>query len=292
MPATQQIVQLLFAISLAGLVAAVGLDSSLSELTSLFRRPARLAKAVLVVNVVVPIVALGLVSLFPLSPAARGGILLMAVSPVPPLMAGKAIRAGGGKAYSYGLYAALALLSTIVVPLTVSIVGGLRGVSIPLGPLAVAANVALTVMLPLAVALFVRRLWPAFAERRSSLVARSATLLLVATIIPVVISVWPAMVALAGAGTMLAMALIAALALTAGHALGGPDPGDRAALAMAAATRHPGIALMIAGAAGADRAVTAAILEFLLVGMVVALPYQMWLKAGSRRAAASRAAAG
>ena len=41
--------------------------------------------------------------------------------------------------------------------------------------------------------------------------------------------------------------------------------------------------LMIANTAGRDKSVTAAVLAFMLVGMIVAAPYQMWLK---RRAGA------
>jgi BASS family bile acid:Na+ symporter len=60
--------------------------------------------------------------------------------------------------------------------------------------------------------------------------------------------------------------------------LGGPELDDRAALAMAAATRHPGIAMMIAHINDADKEVAAAILNFLMVSIIVAAPYQLWLK--------------
>jgi BASS family bile acid:Na+ symporter len=83
--------------------------------------------------------------------------------------------------------------------------------------------------------------------------------------------------ALIGNGTLLAMALVSGIALVAGHLLGGPNLSDRGALAVAAATRHPGIALMIAGAAGRKEA-TPAIVAFVLVSCLVTIPYQMWMK--------------
>jgi BASS family bile acid:Na+ symporter len=85
------------------------------------------------------------------------------------------------------------------------------------------------------------------------------------------------------------MALTLAVGLAAGHLLGGPRPQDRAALAVTAATRHPGIALMIANVNNLDKAVVGAILGMLVMGLVVSTPYQIWVK--RRRSAAERSAA-
>ncbi|MFL5296214.1 MAG: hypothetical protein ACJ798_07515 [Phenylobacterium sp.] len=290
MQAVQQILPLLIGVSLAALVMAVGMDSSLGELLALFRQPVRLAKAVLAVNVLVPIAAMVLVELFPLSPVARGGILLMAVSPVPPLVPGKQLKAGGSKTYGYALYTALALISVVVVPLSVSILSRFYDVEIPLSPTAVARTVATSVLAPLAFGLLLHRIAPGFSERLSPMIRKLAMLLVLVALVPILIAAWPALAALAGNGTLLAMALLAAIGLAAGHLLGGPDLSDRGALAVTAATRHPGIAIMIATAAGGDKRVTAAILAAVLVGLVVGIPYQMWLS--RRRGAAPVAPSG
>jgi len=271
-------------VSLSALIVAVGMDAELSDLLHLFRHPLSLAKAVLAVNVIVPVAALLVVYLFPLSPAAKAGVLLMGVSPVPPLAPGKELKAGASRATSYGLYTALVLLSVVIVPLTVEVIGRIYGRDVVLPPGSVARNVALTALLPLALGLGIRRLAPAFAARAQPLVSRAAMLLLVVVLIPLLIGVWPGIVGLIGNGTLAAMAAVTAVALVAGHLLGGPGLADRGALAFAAATRHPGIALMIASANTADQQVTAAILTFLLVGLVVAIPYQVWLKRRASRA--------
>jgi BASS family bile acid:Na+ symporter len=276
------LIPILLTVSLSGLIVAVGMDADLDDLLYLFRHPLWLAKAVLAVNVIVPLAAMVVVFVFPLSPAAKAGVLLMGVSPVPPLAPGKQLKAGASKAVSYGLYTALVLLSVVIVPLTVEIVGSLYGRDVVLPPWAVARNVAMTALLPLALGLAIRRFAPAFAARAQPLVLRAATLLLLIVLVPLLAGVWHGIVDLVGNGTLLAMAVVSAIALAAGHLLGGPELTDRAALAFAAATRHPGIALMIASANTTDKRVTAAILTFLLVGLVVAIPYQVWLK---RRAA-------
>ena len=51
-----------------------------------------------------------------------------------------------------------------------------------------------------------------------------------------------------------------------------------ATLAIASSVRHPGIAMMLANANFVDKRVTAAVLLFLLVGLVVGIPYKQWIK--------------
>jgi BASS family bile acid:Na+ symporter len=284
MAALQQLFPLVITASLAGLVASVGMDSTLAELLSLFRRPAQLARAVLAVNVIVPAAAAVLVVLFPLTPLVRGAVLLMAVSPVPPLVPGKAAKVSADKAYAYGLYTALALLSVVIVPATVEVMGRLFDATVPLGPLAVARNVFLSVILPLAAGLLIRRLFPHAAQRLGPLLGKVTFALLLVALVPLLAKAWPAMAALAGNGTLAAMVAVVLVGLAAGHLLGGPGPHDRGALAVAASTRHPGIALMIANAAGSDRRIVAAILAFLLIGLVVSIPYQLWMRRREARA--------
>lgn len=289
MQALQALVPLAVTFSLAALIVAVGLDADWRDLTCVLRRPLRLAKAVLAVNVVVPLAAIVLVSIFPLAPPAKAGILLMAVSPVPPLVPGKELKVGTEKAYAYGLYVALILLAVAIVPLAVEILGWIFGADVSLPPAMVARNVALSVLLPLALGLLLRRIAPGFAKSAAPAVRAVSMILLLVVLVPIVVRVWPAMMSLVGDGTGLAMALMAAVALAAGHLLGGPDPGERAALAISAATRHPGIALMIANFNFDDKRIAAAIIGVMLTGLIVAVPYQLWLKRRQAGQAASAA---
>jgi BASS family bile acid:Na+ symporter len=277
------LIPIVLMVSLSGLIVAVGMDADLGDLLHMLRRPLWLAKAVFAVNVLVPVAAVVTVFLVPLEPAAKAGVLLMSISPVPPLVPGKQMQAGAAKGSSYGLYVALVLLSIVTVPLAVVVLGSIYGRDVVLPPSAVARNVVLTVLLPLAFGLVIRRFAPAFARRAQPLLRTVSMLLLLLVLVPLVASVWSGIVDLAGNGTLAAMAAVSAIALLAGHLLGGPDPSDRPVLAFAAATRHPGIALMIARANFSDKQVAAAIVAFLLVGLVVAIPYQLWLK---RRASA------
>lgn len=274
----QTLPPLLLAVSLAALVAVVGMQTTLDEALYLVRHPVLLVKAVVAVNVVVPLAAALLVSIFPIPVVAKAGILLMAVSPVPPLAPGKEIKVGGRKLYAYSLYITLVLLSVIFVPLTVALLSWWFGRDVSLSTAALARSVGLTVVTPFVLGLLVRRFSPALAEKLTGVLGPLATILVLVVFVPMVVLMWPTMLSLIGNGTILAMALVCLVALTAGHLLGGADQGDRAALAVTAATRHPGIALMIAGANNTDPRVPAAIIGFMIVGLLVSAPYQHWVK--------------
>jgi len=68
-----------------------------------------------------------------------------------------------------------------------------------------------------------------------------------------------------------------AIGLIVGHLLGGPDPRDCVVLALATASRHPGVALAIAAANfPQEKRVLGAILLYLLISLVVSVAYLAW----------------
>lgn len=280
----RQILPLIFPVSLGLLVLALALDATRDQLLFLLRRPGLLLRAFLAVSVVVPAAAVAAALLLPLHPAAKAGVVLMAVSPVPPLAPGKELKLGGRKEYVYGLYVAFALLAIGVVPLTIAILGAAFGKDISISVGAVARNLLASVAAPLLIGMALRAWAPRFSARIQPWLSRLSMLLLVVGVIPVLIKAWPAMAASVGDGTILACVLTVAAGLAAGHLLGGADYRDRTALAVAAATRHPGLAMMMASANFQDRQVSAVILVFLLVGLAVVTIYQLALKRMGRTA--------
>ena len=91
---------------------------------------------------------------------------------------------------------------------------------------------------------------------------------------PLLWAIWGALVASTGNFTIVALIAFAATGPAAGHLLGGPDPGNRTALALATATRHPGVAIAVLHAvAPSDRSVAPDVLLYLLVAAVVSAPY-------------------
>jgi BASS family bile acid:Na+ symporter len=285
----RQILPLIFPVSLGLLVLALALDATLDQLFFLLRRPGLLLRAFLAISVAVPAAGVAAALLLPLHPAAKAGVVLMAVSPVPPLAPGKELKLGGRKEYVYGLYVAFALLAVAVVPLTIAILGAAFGKDISISVAEVARTVAVSVAPPLVLGVLVRGLAPRFAARVQPWLSRLSTVLLVIGMVPLLIKAWPAMAAAVGDGTILACVLTIGAALAGGHLLGGADRRDRQALAAAAATRHPGLAMMMAGANFQDRQVSAVILVFLLAGLVVVGVYQIVVRRIGRASVGSAA---
>jgi BASS family bile acid:Na+ symporter len=278
MEALKEILPIVLQASLLLLVFALGLQATPADAIQLFRRPRQLLRAVVAIDVVVPVVAVLLVILLPIAPIAKLGIVLMAISPLPPLVPGKQLKLGGNTGYICGLYVAVSLLAVVLVPLTLMILSTIfpRDAWIP--PAAIARTVLISVLLPLAAGMVARHFAPRFADRAAPVVSKLASLFLVLLILPILIAVWPAMRDLLGNGTALAIVAIVGAAILAGHLLGGPDPDDRTALAVASATRHPGIALLIGKTSFPAAPVAPAVLLFLIVGLLAALPYQVWSK--------------
>lgn len=281
----KELLLIFLTLSLAGLVMTVGLNSKHGDLVYVLQRPLLLLKAFIAVDVIPPAVAILLVLALPLEPVVKAGIVLMAISPVPPLVPGQQIGIGARKEYAYGVYVAMALLTIIVVPVVFAIASEIFGRDNRVSFATIGATVLEGVLLPLAVGLIVRQLWPGLAAKLAPWLFKLSMLLVVLVFLPIIVVIWPAMMNLVGNGTLLAMNIVILIALAGGHFLGGPEPVDRATLAIASSVRHPGIAMMLANANFADKGVTAAILLFLLVGLVIGTLYKMWF----RHSAAGRA---
>jgi BASS family bile acid:Na+ symporter len=277
MDVLQALIPVLLTISLAGLILAVGLNAAKEDLFYVLFRPRLLFRSAAAVLIIPPLVAGLLIAFAPLPPVARAGILLMAISPVPPLVPGKELAAGGRKNYAYGLYVAMALLTIISVPAVMAIATTLFGRSDFISVGAIARMVFIGVLLPMALGLVIRAMAPAFAHKWWNRVYRISMVLVLVTFLPIAITAWPAVMSLVGNGTVLAMVIVTVVTLVVGHLLGGPETRDRATLAVASSVRHPGIAMSIAAANFNDPKVTAAILLYLLVGMVVSAPYIVWM---------------
>lgn len=279
METVKALIPILLTVSLGGLVLVVGLNAGRGDLLYVLRQPKLLARAILAVLIIPPVAAALLIWALPLTPAVKAGIMLMAVAPVPPLVPGKELKLGGSKAYAYGVYVAMALLTVISVPVVFEIASNLFGRPDDRVPMTKLMMTVLTgVLVPLAIGVAIRFAAPGFAARAAPLVYKLSMLLVLLAFVPILIAVWGPLQGLIGNGTLLAMAVATVICIAAGHMLGGPDRGNRATLAVAASVRHPGIAIALAGANFDDRHVQAAVLLYLLVGLVVGIVYGVWLK--------------
>jgi BASS family bile acid:Na+ symporter len=272
-----QLIPAILGLSVAAIVFAIALEADHGTVRSLLRRPGLLARSLIAMFVVAPIAAVLMVVLFDLRPPVEAALVLLALSPVPPVLPRKEAKAGGSADYGVALLAIAALVAIIFVPAALEVLARAFDRPLNLPAASVARVVGTTVLVPLAAGMVVRRLAPAAAARLAGPVGTGAFVILLLAIVPVLIKIWPEMRALVGDFTLVAIIVAVVIGLVAGHLLGGPVPGDRTVLALSTATRHPGVAIAIATASFPDRPeVPAAILLYLLVAVVVSVPYVKW----------------
>ena len=262
-------------------IFAIGLRASAQDATYLFRRPAKLVRALLAMNVLMPLFAIVLVSIFDFSPAVRIAIVALSVSPIPPLLPNKMVKAGGTDSYAIGLLIAVSLLAIIWVPLAMEIIERVGHVPLQMSAASVATLIMMTVLLPLGLGVAVHSLMPALAQRLAKPISLVSSVGLLVCVVAILIAAAPSLWSLVGNGTVVAFTAFVVVGLAFGHLLGGPEPENRTSLALSTASRHPGIAIALAQANFPEQKLAmAAVLLYLLVNAVWSVPYLLWTKRG------------
>jgi BASS family bile acid:Na+ symporter len=274
-------------VSIFLIVFSLGLRATFQDAVSLFRRPRLLARSFTSMNIVMPLVAAIMVQFFGMPPAVKIALVMLSLSPVPPILPQRQAGVGGRTAYVQGLLTAMALLSIVAVPIAIEVLGRIYGHDVHVGPLLVAKVVGKTVLLPLGLGILTRLFVPGWAAQGSKVLAQAGNLLLLAATIPLLVFAWRPIASLIGNGTLVAMIVFAVVALVVGHTLGGPDPSERSVLALATASRHPGLAIAVATATfpAQRRLEIAAILLYVVVSFLVVFPYVAWRKRRLARSA-------
>ena len=270
-------------LSVGALIFAIGLGSTTADLVYLWRRPALLLRSLFVMVVLVPAVALLLVWLLPLTAGVKAALLVLAVSAGAPLLPRKLGAVGSG-GYVFSLVVTSSLLAIGLVPAWIGFVGRHLGVDTELDPAVVAGVIAKSFLLPLALGFGLRLAIPTRADRWADrLMAVAGAVLSVAALTLLVLH-WDVFIGVHWQGyAALCLLLVAALAI--GHALGGPEPADRTALAIACATRHVGLAVLVASAFPGPRT-TVLIGSYIIASAVVTIPYLRWRRAQAKRSGA------
>lgn len=265
------------------IVLSLGARASANDALYLARRPGALARALAAMFVAVPAFAVLLAAVSPVPAAIKFAIVAMSVGPVPPILPFKQVKAGGEEAYALGLLVAAAVASVVLTPLLVMAAASLLGAHAQVGAAQVARTVALSIGLPLAAGMALRATWRSSAERVARLARGAGGLLLIVVFVLMVAASSREILGLFGDGAAVAIAATVAVALLAGHLLAGRR--DSGPLALAAATRHPGVALAIAELSYPDqrRPIIAAILLYLLITLAVTAPYVRWSRRRAER---------
>jgi BASS family bile acid:Na+ symporter len=270
-------------VTIFSLMLAIGVNHSFRQVTYLASQPNLLMRSLLSVIVVVPGIVGVLLWAFPLPPAVATGLALLAAAPGAPLTTKRTEMAGGELPYAVNLQLTLALLAVVVTPLILSVYFSIFDLLIErVAPLEVARQIAQVTFLPVVAGFLIRRFLPGVAARIGNPLRVLANILLIILVLMVVVLLvlvpdlrgmlnlgWPATVAIV---------LIVALSLAAGHLLGGPTQEKRAVLAVASIARNVGLALFMAGLTDYGQKFVPTLLTYMILGGFLAVPYAVWSK--------------
>jgi len=260
-------------------VFAIGLKAGVHDATYMFRRPGKLAKALLAMNILMPLFAVAFVLAFHLKHAVEVALVALAVSPVPPILPRKLRKAGATESDTIGLLVAVGILAIVFVPAAMEILERVFHVPLRMTFASVAALIFITIILPLALGIAVHTLAPVAADRLVNPIAKIASIALLLSAVVILFSGAPAIWELIGNGTLVAIAAFVLVGLLIGHFVGGPKPENRTGLALATASRHPGIAIALAVANfPEEKLAISAVLLYLLVNILVSIPYHILTK--------------
>ena len=275
----QQSIVLALQASIFMTVFDFGLQATFDDVLYVVRRPSLLVRSLVAMFVIMPVVAVTLAETFTFLESIEIALVALSISPIPPLLPGKEKDAGGDASYGLGLLAIAGALSIVILPLTLQLLGRYFGRPLAMSSGAIARVVLTSVILPLAAGLALRAIAPRLARRIAKPVGVVAKVVLAIGVLGLLAGVLPAALALAGDGTLVALAVFAAAGLIVGQWLGGPRDDERLVLALSTASRHPAIALAVARANFPDEPnLGASIVLYLLVNALVAFPFLAWRK--------------
>jgi BASS family bile acid:Na+ symporter len=272
----RQLVLLVLQLSIICTVFGYGLAAAVADLTYVLHRPWLLARSLVAVFVLMPVVAVALVLRLHVPHTTEVALVALAMCPVPPLLPLRQGKAGGNFRYGLGLVVVLSLASILAIPATAEILQYFFNRPYTITPSAIAPVVMTSTIVPLAAGLVVRALWPRVAARLLKPVGFIGNVLLPLAVVALVAGALSEIWAAVGNGTVLAIVVFTVAGLAIGHVLGGPNRGDSVVLAFSTACRHPALAVAISTTAYPDQRFGATILLYLLVNIVAGLPYLLW----------------
>jgi bile acid:Na+ symporter, BASS family len=275
------IVKLAILLSVFFIVVSIGLRARPEDTLALIKQPMLVLKATLAMFVVMPLAVIFATKWLHLANPFPAALVALSVSPMPPILPKKEAKVGGQGSYIISLQVLGALTSIVAVPLFILVAEPVFGLNVPYQPAAMFKTLVLTVGAPLALGILIHRISPSVANRLSGPIGNVAMISLIVAATAVAFALGPNIIAAIGTGIIYSAIGMVLFGLLVGHVLGGPHPGNRGALAVATAARHPGVAIGLAATAFPEQkpVIAAAVLIYTLIAVIISLPYIRWRKA-------------
>lgn len=280
----QTLAQLFALIFVVGSMAAMGLSLTMKGIITPLRN-GRLVILALVANfVLVPALAYLINLVFDMDQPIETGLILLATAAGAPFLPKLAEAAKGNVAFSVGLMVMLMVVTVVYLPLVLPLL--LSGVEVD--PWDIASSLIVLMLIPLAIALFVRARWEGIAASGQPIFASAANFSLIALMVLALVLNFSSMVDLVGSLGILAGIIFIVGALLLGLLVGGRSPEIRSVAGLGTGQRNISAALVV-GAQNFDSDVLTYLLVIAVIGLVILMPAagELGKRAGKAPAAAS-----
>jgi BASS family bile acid:Na+ symporter len=234
-------------------------------------------RSFLSVDILVPLIAIVVVILVSPPKATAVGLILLASSPAAPLMLKAISKAGGKLDYAVSLQVLLASLAIVTTPITLYILSGATNQTIGINPLDVAVSVGLSILMPLLAGMVIRWLFPALALYIIRPLEALSNIVLVLVYIIVLLFTYR-LIFMLDIRSYVAMALMVAGALVAGHLTASGLPEEQTTLAIESAARNSGLALLIASEYAPLEKSLPVLIPYLIMSAIISMVYVRYRK--------------
>jgi BASS family bile acid:Na+ symporter len=240
----------------------------------LWRRPGQLLRDLLAVLILVPLWAILLVLIVPVSPVVRAGLLISVLAVgIGPVAGMKRMGRSAPNAHeALDLNLVVLVISLLFVPLAFALLAWLFHRDLHVSAGAVAKVVLGRALLPLLLGLGGARLFPRAASVVGPWLMKILNIVLLAVLVLALIATGKFLVGVGGVGWLVAVA-VAVGAVVIGHLLGGPDQDSRGVVAAASAMRFPALALVLAAALPGGHRVIPVVIVYVAVAFLATTVY-------------------
>jgi len=215
--------------------------------------------------ILVPLLALGILFIFPLSEGLSIGLFLVGTAAGAPFLPKLAQVAKGDTAFSVGLMVLLMVVTIIYVPIVLPLL--LTGVTI--NPWDIARSLLLLMLIPLAIALFVRARYEEVANGLLPLMNQATSLSLLVLFVAFFVVYLSDLLGVIGTTAVIAAVLFLLVSFIIGYFLGGSAGPIRSVLGLGTAQRNLSAALAIAALNFTDPDVMVMIMVISLAGLIL-----------------------
>lgn len=255
-------------------MAAVGFRYTFRQIAAPLRNIRGVLLALLANFVLVPLLAFLIVRLFSLKEPLAIGLILVASAAGAPFVLKLTQIAGGNLPFTAGILTILLIVTIAYMPFVVPRMGA--GINVDAG--AIARPLALTMLLPLTLALILENLWPGLGNRLDSALGILTNISLVAVVGLTVAVNLPAILGVFGTGAISAAVLLLIGAFVMGYVSGAFGRDTRDEVGLNTAQRNYAAAIVVASETFGNPDVLATVVVVSVISMLILFPAAYLLK--------------